>query len=311
MASALTADQAAKRIQEHFGTGWKTSGGDGFKAGKPDTVVTGIATTWTPTVDVLKQAVAKGQNLIISVEAPYWVSAPAGGGGGGRGRGGAAPAAGAAAPAGRGAPAGPGSPNGPGAVVEGSDAYKYKSSYVDEHKLVIWRFSENWDALPQQFRLRALAASLGWQSHEDVEATKLVAQVNAAVYALPKTTLSAFANDVKAKQNIRAMRVLGDPNAAISRVVLRPGYLLAPDVMQMVRDTKADAVVVGEACEWEAFVYCEDWINAGWGKAMLMMGYAVSEDPGSKEMASWLKSLIPEVPVSSISSGEPFTPVKA
>jgi hypothetical protein len=82
-------------------------------------------------------------------------------------------------------------------------------------------------------------------------------------------------------------------------------------MMQMVRTTKADAVVCGEACEWEAFEYGEDWISAGWGKGMVMLGYAVSEDPGAREMASWIKALISEVPVSHIPSGEPFVPAKA
>jgi putative NIF3 family GTP cyclohydrolase 1 type 2 len=290
MASSITAEQAAKRIQDHFGDAWKTTGGDGFKAGKPTTEITGITTTWSPTIEVLRQAVANKQNLIVSVLSPFWAQ-PTAGGRGARGNGGAATV--------------------PVSDVQSTELYKYKSDYIEEHNLVIWRFSENWDALPEQYSLHALANSLGWKGHEDAEATKSVAPVGAAVYAIPQAPLTGVANAIKAKNGVRTMRVVGDPNAMISRVVLRPGYLLVPAAMQMVRDTKADAVVCGEACEWEAFEYCEDWISAGWGKAMLMLGYAVSEGPGTKEMATWIKSFVTEVPVSDIQSGEPFQPVKA
>jgi putative NIF3 family GTP cyclohydrolase 1 type 2 len=290
MESSFTAEQAAKRIQGRFGSAWRASGIDGFKAGEPATPITGIATTWAPSVDVLHQAVAKGQNLIVSVTSPFWAQPPA------AGRGGLGNTGAAAAPL---------------ATVENTELYRYTSKYIDEHNLVIWRFSENWDALPGQFRLQALASAVGWQGREDQAATKTVAQINAGVYTIPQTSLSGMVNGLKTKPGMKALRAVGEPAAMISRVVLRPGYLLVPDVMQMVRDTKADAVVCGEACEWEAFEYCEDWITAGWGKAMVMLGYAASEAPGAKAMAAWIRSLITEVPVSDIPSGDRFQPVKA
>lgn len=290
MGDSLSAEQVVRRIQEHFGTAWKDSGTDGFKAGDSKTTITGIATTWTPTIEVLRQAAAKGQNLIVSVEAPYWSGNRRPGGG-------------------RRAPA-VAPPGMPVVDIETTELYLFKRQLIEAHKLVVWRFSENWDALPEQYRLNALARALGWQSHQDAEATRATAAVNAAVYVLPKMPVLEMANHLKAKLGVRAMRVLGDPAAMVSRVVLRPGYLLVPDALPLVRATKADAIVCGEACEWEAFEYGEDWISAGWGRAMLMLGFAVSEEPGSQEMAAWIKSLITEVPVSHIPSGEPFHPVK-
>ena len=42
-----------------------------------------------------------------------------------------------------------------------------------------------------------------------------------------------------------------------------------------------DAVISGDACEWEAFEYAEDWISAGEGKALILLGTAVSMNPGA------------------------------
>jgi hypothetical protein len=37
-----------------------------------------------------------------------------------------------------------------------------------------------------------------------------------------------------------------------------------------------------------------------------MLGHNVSEEPGMLEMAQWITTLVPEVPVQLIKSGEPF-----
>ncbi len=302
----MTAQEITLQIEEHFGSAWKGSG-DGFKAGDPKTAVTGIATAWTPTFDVLRQAVKAKQNLIIAMHGPYWAT-EGGGGGGGRGRTsaritGAAPAA-AARPAAR--PANPP----PALVVESTELYGDKKKFIQDNGLVIWRFNENWQSLPGQHRLRGLAAALGWQGKEDAAATELIAPVGGAVYSVPASSLGDFSGGIKRRRGLRAMRVLGDPSAKIARVALRPGYLLTPDAIRLVRNTKVDAVVCGETCEWEAFPYFEDWVTAGMGKAFIMLGYAVSEDPGAEAMATWLKQLLPTQNISAVACGEPFQVAK-
>jgi len=300
----MTAQEVALRIEEHFGTAWKSSGADGFKAGEPKTVVTGIATAWTPTFDVLRQAVKAKQNLVIAMHGPYWAT---GGGGGGRPRPSAriqATAPSAPRPAAR-AAAQP-----PALVVESTELYGEKKKFIEDNGLVIWRFNENWQSLPGQYRLRGLGTALGWQGHVDAAATERVAQVGAAVYALPSASLGSLVGAIKRGQGWNSIRVLGDPNAKISRVALRPGYLLVPDAMQLVRDTKVDAVVCGESCEWEAFPFFADWVTAGWGKAFIMLGYAASEDPGAQAMAGWMKPLFPGLNISALRCGEPFQVAK-
>src|ERR1700758_5445337 len=68
----MTAQQIVDRVQGNLGVPWKASKLDGFAAGSPDTQVTGIATTFTPTVEVLRRAVAGGKNLIISREPVFY-----------------------------------------------------------------------------------------------------------------------------------------------------------------------------------------------------------------------------------------------
>ena len=50
-----TARDVVAAIQEHIGVPWKTPTVDTFKAGNPDTPVTGIAVTMMATLDVLQR----------------------------------------------------------------------------------------------------------------------------------------------------------------------------------------------------------------------------------------------------------------
>jgi hypothetical protein len=52
----LTAREVVQRIQEHVGVPWQKETVDTFKAGDPDTKVTGIAVTMMATFDVLQRA---------------------------------------------------------------------------------------------------------------------------------------------------------------------------------------------------------------------------------------------------------------
>ena len=71
-AQPLTAETAAKHIQDALGGDWQSNGPDGFKAGDPSTIVKGIATTAMATLDVLKQAAQAGTNLVLSYEPTFY-----------------------------------------------------------------------------------------------------------------------------------------------------------------------------------------------------------------------------------------------
>src|SRR6201997_4589326 len=69
---SLTARQVIERIQAHVGVPWQSDTVDTFKAGNPDTPVTGIAVTMMATMDVLQRASAKGLNFVITHEPTFY-----------------------------------------------------------------------------------------------------------------------------------------------------------------------------------------------------------------------------------------------
>jgi hypothetical protein len=61
----LTDQEMMERIKKYVGVSWQEQSLDGFKAGDPPTLVTGIATTGMATMDVLTRASKKKANLVV------------------------------------------------------------------------------------------------------------------------------------------------------------------------------------------------------------------------------------------------------
>ena len=69
----MKAGDIVARVKAHLGVEWRDATyRDTFKAGGPDTEITGIATTCFATLDVIRRATAKGLNLIVPHEDTFW-----------------------------------------------------------------------------------------------------------------------------------------------------------------------------------------------------------------------------------------------
>src|SRR5215469_17335074 len=71
-AKTVTAREVVARIQQHVGVAWHAETVDTFKAGDPNTPVTGIAVTMMATLDVIERAAASGKNLVITHEPTFY-----------------------------------------------------------------------------------------------------------------------------------------------------------------------------------------------------------------------------------------------
>ena len=68
----ITAQQIVDRIQKEVGVPWHAQTVDTFKAGDPNTPVTGVAVTMMATLDVLQRAAAAGDNFVITHEPTFY-----------------------------------------------------------------------------------------------------------------------------------------------------------------------------------------------------------------------------------------------
>lgn len=257
-AKPMTAGQVAERIRANAGMAWRDKTLDGFKAGSPETPVTGVVTAVMATQRVLARAVELERNLIVTQEPVFYNANDE-----------------------------PGN--------RASDAiYLAKKAYIEQHGLVVFRFADHWNARQPDPRVAALARALSWEGPG-----------TNGVFTIRETTLSSLAAHLRDRLQIRGgLRTVGAPAMRVRSALLIPGTTDVPAVMARLKD--ADVVVAGEPREWEVVPYLLDGREAGANKALLAVGRLVSEEPGMKACADWLKALLPEVPVDAVPVGDPY-----
>ena len=128
-------------------------------------------------------------------------------------------------------------------------------------------------------------------------------QPSSRIITIPETTLDAAARLTEKMLPVKALRVIGEPATKVTKVGYMPGYGQLPAMMRLMAD--ADLVFTGEQREWEGLYYAHDVVSAR-PKGVIVLGHAVSEEPGMKICAEWLKTFITEVPIELIPAGEPF-----
>lgn len=173
--------------------------------------------------------------------------------------------------------------------------YLAKRAFIEKNNLVVFRFHDHWHMRKPDAVLTGLAAVLGWSAYATPGKPSL--------YVIPETTLNAAAAAAQKALNIRTIRVIGDPATRFTRAGLFPG---APGMGAVRSSLDYEVYYGGETTEWEGISYARDMVAAGIKKGMLLLGHQVSEEPGMKVCADWLKTVVPELPIDWLPSGEPF-----
>ena len=137
--NGLTARRVIERIQKNVGVPWRAETVDTFKAGDPDTPVTGIATTMMATFDVLERAAAAHDNLIITHEPTFYGHTD----------------------------------EIDTLSKEGDAVLAAKQAFVEKHHLVIWRFHDHWHARKPDGIQAGMVRALGWEKFQNPSHSEL------------------------------------------------------------------------------------------------------------------------------------------
>jgi putative NIF3 family GTP cyclohydrolase 1 type 2 len=126
-----TAREVIAVIQDHVGILWQKEAVDTFKAGDPDTRVTGIAVTMMATMDVLQRAAASGENMVITHEPTFYNHLDV-----------------------------------PDGMAESDPVWKEKREFIEKHGIVVWRFHDHWHRRNPDGILAGMVHTLGWEKYE-------------------------------------------------------------------------------------------------------------------------------------------------
>jgi len=127
----ITARQLVSEIQKQVGVEWKTDTVDTFKAGNPDTPITGVAVTMMATMDVLQRASAQGLNFIITHEPTFYAHLDT-----------------------------------PEGVPQDDPVWAEKRAFIEKHGLVIWRFHDHWHMRNPDGIEAGNVRKLGWEKFQ-------------------------------------------------------------------------------------------------------------------------------------------------
>ena len=125
----LTAEQVIAQMRSAAGIVPLPTTIDGFKAGDPKTTITGIATTISPTMDVLRKAVTAHDNLVITHEPTFYNHQDA------------------------------------DTLLKDDPVYAEKQAYIREHGLVIFRWHDGWHQRKPDGIVEGWTRQVGWKPY--------------------------------------------------------------------------------------------------------------------------------------------------
>ena len=139
-AGSLTAQQIVDRIHQHLTGSLPLQTVDTFKAGDPQTPVTGVVVTMMATLDVLEQAAKAGKNLVITHEPTFYNHHD----------------------------------STPELESQKDAVLAYKQKFIADHHLVVWRFHDGWHgAHKPDGILDGMTRALGWQKYQNPDQLSL------------------------------------------------------------------------------------------------------------------------------------------
>ncbi len=181
--------------------------------------------------------------------------------------------------------------------VKNNGVVKQKQQLLEKHQMVIWRFHDYCHSLTPDAISYGVAKKARWLSYF---------KTGENILTLPAQSLQQLVQHLKSSLGIAHVRVIGDPAQQCKRIALLPGAWGGQRHVAVAESEKPDVLVVGEVSEWETAEYIRDARLLGSNIALIVLGHAVSEEPGMEWFVDWLQPKIADIKVTHLASGDPF-----
>jgi len=259
----LNANQIIDLIKANVTCPWSAETVDTFKAGNPGDIVTGVAVCMFADMKVLRQAVAGRCNLIIAHEPTFYSHTDA------------------------------------TKSLENDPVFKDKIKYINDNKLIIWRFHDHIHRTQPDGIYFGMIEKLGWRKNQS--------DSSMIRFKFESQKLSVFITRLKSIFPGSSFRVVGNPDMNVSNVAIALGAPGFETHLKLLQEAKTDLLIAGEAPEWETYQYVNDAQLQGKNKAVVFIGHTNSEEAGMNYCASWLKGFIPKyINIQYIKNGSSF-----
>lgn len=183
-------------------------------------------------------------------------------------------------------------------LVENNEVEQKKLQLLNNNNITVWRSHDSWHAIQPDGVSYGVVKKAGWeQYYKSGERT----------FTIPVASLKDIITHLKSALQIAHVKVIGDLNQSCKKIALLPGAWGGLNHIRTAVAEKPDLLVVGEANEWETPEYIRDAGLMGMDISMIVLGHAVSEEPGMAWMAEWLQPKLNGIKVTHVPSHDPFT----
>ena len=260
------------------------TGCDGYKAGDPQEECIGIATALVPTVEVIRSAIRKNCNLIITHE-PIFYQTP------------------------------------DFADWRGDFAnktYEEKKKLLTENHITVWRDHDHIHAHQPDGIFTGVIRQLGWEKYMRQEKNG-----PGYLFDIPEMAVKELGDHLISRMHLHGLRYIGAAEDKIEKVAI-VGHIYPDsfyrdhtetdgtyhdygmDVIRMMEEG-VQAIIPGEIIEWTTLSYIRDSIAFGQIRACYNVGHFNMEEAGMKYAAEWIGELVDnQIPVQYIPTEDGF-----
>ncbi len=182
--------------------------------------------------------------------------------------------------------------------LESDSVYRAKVELIDGNDIVVWRLHDHLHRLEKDDLTEGVFRTLGWEEFADPGDNYLC--------TIPESSLNDLATFLKERVGTESVRTVGDPEMRCRRVAVLMGAWGGRRHIEMLSRPDVDVLVCGEANEWETPEYVRDANALGIPKGLVVVGHALSEEPGMYWFTKWLREQLTDVPVVHLPAGDPF-----
>lgn len=243
---------------------------DIISVGSPDTIVTGIVTTFMATFDVIQEAVRLGANFIITHE-PTWFTGMD-----------------------------------ETDWCQKDSVYLAKRKYLEEHGITIWRLHDHMHlGSDTDYIYKGLLEELHWQKYlrPDEKYPWIYEIPETSLGELAKFLKETMHMDViqiigGPEMKVKRVGILVGGGSL--------GFGVEHMPMEVMERNRLDVLVVGDVTEWTICAYINDAYQMGLNRGMITLGHERSEEAGMKYLVPWLEERLDKIPVTFVDAKEPF-----
>jgi putative NIF3 family GTP cyclohydrolase 1 type 2 len=182
--------------------------------------------------------------------------------------------------------------------LEGDPVFEKKRELIRNAGLTVFRIHDTIHTARPDGIHQGMLERLDWLRYqEDPSSNRL---------RVPGLSARALALEAKQKLGLESVRLVGNAEACCRTVECMWGACGFRGHLAALANPDVQALVVGEAQEWETYEYARDAGAQGRDKALIVLGHAPSEEAGMRTVVRLLERAHPGLPVHFVEAGPSF-----